>query len=181
MPQREGGPGRGKRTPSCGEHAEGTIASVLESQAIIAQGLLFIAGQVPIDPQTGSVPESFADQVHQTLRNLAAVAEAAGGSLADAARVNVYLEDIDRVQEMDAIYRGYFVEPLPADDDPRRPARGFLVEMDAIVALGLLAVAHSGSVSRWIVRRHRGCVGAKQVRAAGQHRNGGLGCESLGV
>ena len=105
------------------------------SQGIIAAGLLFIAGQVPIDPETGSTAESFADQVDQTLRNLAAVAEAAGGSLADAVRVNVYLEDIDRVQEMDAIYRGYFAEPLPARTTIRAGLRGFLVEMDAIVAL----------------------------------------------
>jgi 2-iminobutanoate/2-iminopropanoate deaminase len=105
------------------------------SQGIIAQGLLFIAGQVPIDPETGSVAESFADQVRQTLKNLAAVAEAAGGSLADAVRVNVYLEDIDRVREMDAIYRGYFAEPLPARTTIRAGLRGFLVEMDAIVAL----------------------------------------------
>lgn len=105
------------------------------SQGIIAQGLLFIAGQVPIDPETGSVAETFADQVHQTLKNLAAVAEAAGGSLADAVRVSVYLEDLDRVQEMDAIYRGYFAVPLPARTTIRAGLRGFMVEMDAVVAL----------------------------------------------
>ena len=105
------------------------------SQGIIAAGLLFIAGQVPIDPQTGRTADSFADQVNQTLRNLAAIAEAAGGSLADAVKINVYLEDIDRVQEMDGIYRGYFGEPLPVRTTVRAGLRGFLVEMDAIVAL----------------------------------------------
>jgi reactive intermediate/imine deaminase len=102
---------------------------------MIAAGLLFIAGQVPIDPDTGKVAESFADQVHQTLRNLAAVADAAGGSLANAVKINVFLEDIDRVQEMDTIYRGYFAEPLPARTTIRAGLRGFQVEMDAIIAL----------------------------------------------
>ncbi len=105
------------------------------SQGVIAAGLLFIAGQVPIDPATGKVAESFADQVHQTLRNLSAVAKAAGGSLADAVKVNVYLDDIERVQEMDAIYRGYFAEPLPARTTVRAGLRGFLVDMHATVAL----------------------------------------------
>jgi 2-iminobutanoate/2-iminopropanoate deaminase len=104
------------------------------SQAIVSAGLVFIAGQIPLDPD-GQMPESFEEQAHQVMRNLAAVAEAAGGSLGDAVRVNVYLADIGRAEEMNEIYKGYFTEPLPARTTIAAGLRGFQVEADAIVAL----------------------------------------------
>lgn len=105
------------------------------SQGIVAAGLLFIAGQIPVDPHTHEMPEQFDAQVHQTLQNLTAVAAAAGASLEDAVRVGVYLEDLGRASEMDAIYRSYFGDPLPARTTIRAGLRGFQVEMDAIVAM----------------------------------------------
>ncbi len=78
------------------------------SQGIVSGGLLFVSGQVPIDPVTKAVPEGFGDQVRQTLDNVAAIAEAAGGRLADAVRVGVYLANLDDFDEMDAAYREYF-------------------------------------------------------------------------
>ena len=74
------------------------------SQGIVAQGLLFIAGQIPKHPATGEVPESFADQARQVLDNLSSVAQAAGTSLEHAVRVNVYLDDIARVYELEEIF-----------------------------------------------------------------------------
>lgn len=104
------------------------------SQGITANGLLFIAGQVPVDPGSGAVPEEFDRQVRQTLDNLAAVARAAGTSLARAVRVGVYLADLERFKEMDAIYKQYFEEPPPARTTVGVSLLGFQVEMDAIVA-----------------------------------------------
>jgi len=107
------------------------------SQGVKWAGLLFIAGQVPVDPHTGKVPELFGEQVRQVLQNLSAIAEAGGTSLAYALRVGVFLKDFAKVAEMDGIYRGYFDPPLPARTTVQVGLRGFEVEMDAIVALDI--------------------------------------------
>jgi 2-iminobutanoate/2-iminopropanoate deaminase len=105
------------------------------SQGIGAQGLLFISGQIPKHPATGEVPESFADQARQVLDNLSSVARAAGTSLEHAVRVNVYLDDIESVYELEEIYRTYFTAPFPVRTTVRAGLRGFLIEIDAIVAM----------------------------------------------
>jgi 2-iminobutanoate/2-iminopropanoate deaminase len=97
--------------------------------------LLFIAGQVPRHPVTRDVPVSLSDQVRQTLENLAAVARAAGTSLEHALKVNVYLDDLSTIEEFDAIYSTFFSEPLPARTTVQAGLRGYLVEIDAIVAI----------------------------------------------
>lgn len=97
--------------------------------------LVFIAGQVPRHPTTGKVAESLADQVRQTLENLSAVAEAGGTSLTRAVRVNVYLADLAHVEEIDEIYRSYFSAPYPVRTTVQVGLRGYLIEVDAIVAL----------------------------------------------
>jgi 2-iminobutanoate/2-iminopropanoate deaminase len=97
--------------------------------------LLFIAGQIPKHPVTGDVPAAFVDQARQVLENLASVAIAGGTSLANAVRVNVYLDDIESVYELETVYRDFFAEPFPVRTTVRVGLRGFLVEIDAIVAI----------------------------------------------
>ena len=105
------------------------------SQGIVAGGMLYIAGQVPIDPETGKILADFDDQVRRVLENLAAIARAAGTSRDQAVRVGVYLNDMQRFQEMKAVYRDYFGDPPPARTTVGVSLRGFDVEMDAIVVL----------------------------------------------
>jgi 2-iminobutanoate/2-iminopropanoate deaminase len=105
------------------------------SQGIVAHGLVFISGQVPKHPVTGEIAESFSDQARQVLDNLSAVARAAGTSLEHAVRVNVYLDDIASVYELEEIYRGYFTPPFPVRTTVEAGLRGFLIEIDAIVAM----------------------------------------------
>lgn len=84
------------------------------SQGISAGGFVFLSGQGPFMPN-GELPEGgFGAQARQVFANLAAVAEAAGGSLADAVRVGVFLDDLGDFPEMNDIYREAFPEPLPA-------------------------------------------------------------------
>lgn len=90
---------------------------------------------MPKDPLTGEVPATFREQARQVLENLSAVALAGGTSLANAVRVNVYLDDINAVHELEAIYRDFFTEPFPVRTTVRVGLRGFLVEIDAIVAI----------------------------------------------
>jgi 2-iminobutanoate/2-iminopropanoate deaminase len=105
------------------------------SQAIEANGLVFLAGQAPYDSDGTLVGGSVADQVAQTLRNLDAVAGAAGTSLTRAVRVGVYLRDLADFAEMDRAYRAFFGDGtlLPARTTIQSDLIGFAVEIDAIV------------------------------------------------
>ncbi len=105
------------------------------SQGVISGGLLFVSGQVPLDPSTRTVPPDFADQVRRALDNVAAIAEAAGARLADAVRVGVFLANLDDFSKMDAVYRDYFEDPMPARTTVGAGIRGYDVEIDAVIAL----------------------------------------------
>ncbi|HEX3617638.1 MAG TPA: RidA family protein [Solirubrobacteraceae bacterium] len=103
--------------------------------------VLYVSGQVPIDPATGSKPEAFADQVRLTLENVRRVAVAAGGRLEDAVRVGVYLTDLANFEAMDAIYRTYFEDPLPARTTIQAGLNAVQIEIDAIIALNPAAAS----------------------------------------
>jgi 2-iminobutanoate/2-iminopropanoate deaminase len=110
------------------------------SHAVVAGGLLFCSGQIPLDPETGELVEGGAGaQAERCLHNLAAVCEAAGASLADAARLTVYLTELaGDWAEVNAAYAAFF----EATDPPARAAvgvaalpKGARVEIEAVVAL----------------------------------------------
>ena len=106
------------------------------SQGISAGGFVFLSGQGPLDTDGNVIEGDFAAQARQVFANLAAVAEAAGGSLADAVRVGVYLDDMADFAEMNAIYRQTFPEPLPARTTIQTPLPGFGIEVDVVLRLG---------------------------------------------
>jgi len=104
------------------------------SHAIRTGNLVFLAGQGPFDPATGTMPEAIEAQVRQTFENLATVAQAAGTSLANAVRVGVYLRSMDDFAAMNHVYTEFFSEPYPArttiQSDMTIP-----VEADAVLEL----------------------------------------------
>jgi reactive intermediate/imine deaminase len=104
------------------------------SHAVRAGNLVFLAGQGPVDPATGKISPAIEDQVRQTLENLAAVAEAAGGSLADAVRVGVYLQTMDDFAAMNGVYAEFFREPYPARTTIQS-SMTIPVEVDAVLEL----------------------------------------------
>jgi 2-iminobutanoate/2-iminopropanoate deaminase len=106
------------------------------SQAIVAGGLLFLAGQGPFTPDESLVDGSIEVQVRQVFDNLAAVAAAAGGSLSQTVRVGVYLTSLEHFVEFDRVYRTIFSEPRPARTTIQSDLVGFDVEADAVVLLG---------------------------------------------
>jgi peptide/nickel transport system substrate-binding protein/2-iminobutanoate/2-iminopropanoate deaminase len=106
------------------------------SQGVRAGGFLFLSGQGPYDAAGNRVGETVADQVRQTLRNLDAVARAAGGSLKDAVRVQAYLSSLEHFDEYDAAYREFFDDPMPSRSTIQSDLIGFDVEIDAIVWVG---------------------------------------------
>lgn len=105
------------------------------SQGIVSGGLLFVSGQVPIDPTTRTVPKDFADRARRALDNVAAIAEAAGARLADAVRIGVFLTNLDDFPMMDVVYREYFEDPMPARTTVGASIRGYDIEIDAVIAL----------------------------------------------
>ncbi len=108
------------------------------SQAIKTGGLVFLSGQIPLDPQTMEVVEGgIAAQTHQVFKNLIAVCEAAGGTLASAAKLTIYLTDLGDFAKVNAIMAEYFSEPYPARATIQVSAlpKGVAVEIDAVLSL----------------------------------------------
>jgi 2-iminobutanoate/2-iminopropanoate deaminase len=108
------------------------------SHAVKAGGLLFCSGQIPLDPATGElVGEGAAEQARRCLRNLEAVCEAAGASLADAVKLTVYMTDLGEFARVNEVYATFFADAPPARVAVGVAAlpRGAQVEIDAIVAL----------------------------------------------
>lgn len=106
------------------------------SQAIRAGDFLYLSGQGPYDASGERAGETIAEQVERVLGNLDAVARAAGGTLQGAVRVGMYLSDLAHFDEMDAAYRGFFNDPMPARTTIQSDLIGFDVESDAVVWLG---------------------------------------------
>lgn len=109
------------------------------SQGVRAGGLLFLSGQIPLDPVTGEmVPGPVAGQARRVLENLRAVLEAAGGSMRDVVKTTVYLKDLSDFGEMNQVYGEFFEAPYPARATVEVSAlpKGALVEIDAIAAIG---------------------------------------------
>jgi len=108
------------------------------SQAIAAGGFVFLSGQIALDPVTQTLSGSnVADQSRQVFRNLAAVAEAAGGSLAGVVKLTVYLTDLADFPAVNAVMEEFFAEPYPARATVGVAAlpRAAAVEVDAIMVL----------------------------------------------
>jgi 2-iminobutanoate/2-iminopropanoate deaminase len=105
------------------------------SHAVVADALVFISGQGPVDPETGTMPDTFADQVRQTLKNVQIILEAAGSSLDSVVKVNAYVTDLTRFQEFNEVYREFFQHDPPARTTVGASLLGFLVEIDCIARL----------------------------------------------
>ena len=85
------------------------------SQAVTAGNTTYISGQIPLNPETMKVEtEDFSEQADQVFRNLKAVAEAAGGSVEDIVKLNIYLTDLSNFAMVNEVMVRYFKEPFPA-------------------------------------------------------------------
>jgi 2-iminobutanoate/2-iminopropanoate deaminase len=108
------------------------------SQGVKANGLLFLSGQVPLDPATGQiVPGDIRAQTERVLKNLAAVLAAAGSSLENVVKTTVYLSDLGDFAGMNEIYAGFFPQEPPA----RATVEVRRLPKDARVEIDLIAVA----------------------------------------
>ncbi|MDJ0916296.1 MAG: RidA family protein [Woeseiaceae bacterium] len=108
------------------------------SQAVKAGKLLFLSGQIPLDPATMQVVDGdFEARARQVFDNLKAVAEAAGATLDHAVKITVFLTDLDNFATVNAVMQDYFSEPYPARAAVGVASlpKGVDVEADAILSL----------------------------------------------
>jgi len=106
------------------------------SQAIRAGSLLFVSGQIPIDPATGALVDGdIATQTHRVFANLRAILQAAGVSFDQVVRTTVYLADMNDFATVNEVYGTYFTQPAPA----RATVQAARLPKDARVEIDLIA------------------------------------------
>jgi reactive intermediate/imine deaminase len=108
------------------------------SQAVRVGTTVYLSGQIPLDPVTMELVSGEIDvHIRRVFDNLAAVAEAAGGSLADAVKVNVFLTDLAHFSKVNEIMASYFQEPYPARAaiGVAQLPRGASVEVECVLCL----------------------------------------------
>ena len=108
------------------------------SQAIQIGRLLFTAGQVPIDPETGAIVEGgIQEQARQSLNNIKAILNAAGTNMGAVVKTTVFLQDMNDFAAMNEVYAQFFQEPYPARSAVQvgRLPKDALVEIEAIAQL----------------------------------------------
>jgi len=84
------------------------------SQAVFKDGMLFVSGQIGLDPETNELDSGFIKQTNRIFSNLANILEAAEMGLTSIVKVNIYLKDLQRFSELNSIYETYFDSPYPA-------------------------------------------------------------------
>jgi reactive intermediate/imine deaminase len=108
------------------------------SQAVKIGTTVYLSGQIPLDPATMQmVSEDFAAQAHQVFKNLAAVCSAAGGSINDMVKVNIFLTDLSKFATVNEIMAQYYSQPYPARAAVQVSAlpRGAQIEIDGVMEL----------------------------------------------
>lgn len=108
------------------------------SQGVVAGGILYASGQIPLNPKTGEIVSGgVSEQTKQVLENMKAVVEAAGADMSKVVKVTIYIVDMQQFAVVNEIYGTYFSAPYPARAcvEVSKLPKGVEVEMDAIVHL----------------------------------------------
>lgn len=107
------------------------------SQAITVGNLLFTSGQIPINPETGEIPEGVEAQAKQALTNVKNLIEAAGGSMDNVVKTGVFIKDMNDFGKINEIYAQFFTEPYPARScvEVAKLPKDVLIEVETIVEL----------------------------------------------
>ncbi|MBB5209324.1 RidA family protein [Chiayiivirga flava] len=125
------------RTPIHTDTAPAAIGPY--SQAVRIDNTVYLSGQIPLDPATMQLVDGdIAAQTRRVFDNLTAVCEASGGSLAQIARIGIFLTDLGDFAAVNAVMAEYFTPPYPARSTVQVSAlpRGAQVEVDAVLVLG---------------------------------------------
>ena len=106
------------------------------SQAIEANGFVFASGQIPVNPETGEIPEGIEAQAEQVMKNVKNLLEAAGTSVDQVVKTGVFIKNMDDFATINGIYAKYFAKDCPARScvEVSKLPKGVLMEMEAIAA-----------------------------------------------
>lgn len=107
------------------------------SQGIRQGNLIFVSGQLPVDPKTGLIPDGISAQTEQSLNNVKEVLSAAGVGMDDVVEVGVFLKNMEHFAEMNTVYARYFNEPYPA----RAAIEAARLPKDVLVEIKVTAVS----------------------------------------
>jgi 2-iminobutanoate/2-iminopropanoate deaminase len=107
------------------------------SQAVKCGGLVYVSGQLPLDPATGKMPEATTDQARQSLTNVKAILEVAGSSLDKVLRVGIFMTDLADFKPVNEIYATFFTGDCPARATVQVAALplGAKIEIEAVAEL----------------------------------------------
>lgn len=107
------------------------------SQAIIMGNTLFTSGQIPINPETGAIPEGVEAQAKQALTNVSKVIEAAGSDMSKVVKTTVFIKNMNDFAKINEIYAEFFTEPYPARScvEVARLPKDVLLEVEAIAEI----------------------------------------------
>ncbi|MEW5903621.1 MAG: RidA family protein [Pseudomonadota bacterium] len=107
------------------------------SQAVRVDDTVYLSGQIGLDPITMQMVDGIEAQVHRVFQNLRAVTQAAGGSLSDVVKLNIFLTDLGHFAKVNEIMAGYFPQPYPARAavGVAELPRGALVEADGVMVI----------------------------------------------
>ena len=111
------------------------------SQAVKAGGMVFVSGQLPIDPATGTFPGSVTEQTKRSLLNCKAILEQAGLGLENVVKTTVFLKDMNDFAAMNEVYASFFAQPYPARAafEVARLPKDAQVEIEMIAVEGVQA------------------------------------------
>ncbi len=104
------------------------------SQAISFNNLVFVSGQIPINPKDNTIPEGVEEQTKQVLNNLVEVLKEAGSNPCNVVKCNIFIKNMDDFATINSIYESYFTKPYPARAvvEVARLPKDVLVEIEAI-------------------------------------------------
>ena len=107
------------------------------SQAIVSGNTVYCSGQIPINPETGDIPEGVSAQAHQVFKNIKNLIEAAGSSIDNVVKTTVFIKDMNDFAKINEIYAEYFTEPYPARScvEVARLPKDVSLEVETIVEL----------------------------------------------
>ena len=106
------------------------------SQAIDTGSMIFVSGQLPIDPKTGEMPSEVSAQTRQSMENLKAILETAGSSLEHAVKATIFLQNLEHFAAVNEVYASYFSNAYPA----RSCVQVARLPKDALVEIEIIAL-----------------------------------------
>ncbi len=107
------------------------------SQAIKVGNMLFTSGQIPVNPQTGEIPEGVEAQAKQAMTNVKNLVEASGASMDNVVKTTVFIKNMEDFATINSIYAEFFTKPYPARScvEVARLPKDVLLEVEAIVEM----------------------------------------------